>query len=85
LKGAIAWDFEERSRNITSIQKLASKSFGLTRRPDGRWRIIGSHKTFREDNEDKANEKFYKLTKKTDETQDFLRNWNGRQLAMSID
>jgi len=34
---------------------------GLTRRPDGRWRVIGTHHTFREDDELKAIEKFHKL------------------------
>src|SRR5687768_3275105 len=35
---------------------------GLTRRPDGRWRIIGTHKTFREPDERRAIEKFLRMT-----------------------
>ena len=35
---------------------------GLTRRPDGRWRVIGTHQTFREDDETKAIEKFRSLS-----------------------
>lgn len=35
---------------------------GLTRRPDGRWRVIGTHQTFREPDEAKAIEKFRRLT-----------------------
>src|SRR5688572_21768237 len=35
---------------------------GLTRRPDGRWRIIGTHQTFREPDVAKAIEKFRELT-----------------------
>jgi integrase len=34
---------------------------GLTRRPDGRWRIIGTHKTFREPDEQKAIKHFREL------------------------
>src|SRR3954470_21856432 len=34
---------------------------GLTRRPDGRWRIIGTYQTFRESDEQKAIEKFRRM------------------------
>jgi len=34
---------------------------GLTRRPDGRWRIIGTQKTYTEHDERKAIQRFYKL------------------------
>lgn len=34
---------------------------GLTRRPDGRWRVIGTHQTFREPDVKKAIAHFYKL------------------------
>lgn len=34
---------------------------GLTRRPDGRWRVIGSHQTFREPDVKKAIAHFYEL------------------------
>jgi len=35
---------------------------GLTRRPDGRWRIIGTHQTFREPDEVKAIARFRQMT-----------------------
>ena len=34
---------------------------GLTRRPDGRWRVIGTHQTFREPDEQKAISRFREL------------------------
>ncbi len=35
---------------------------GLTRRPDGRWRVIGTHQTFRKSDEARAVERFRRLT-----------------------
>ena len=41
--------------------KTGLEVVGLTRRPDGRWRLFGTHKTFREDDPVKAIQHFHKL------------------------
>lgn len=41
--------------------KTGNEVVGLTRRKDGRWRLFGTHKTFREDDPQKAIDRFHQL------------------------
>jgi len=59
---------------------------GLTRRPDGRWRVIGTHQTFREDNERKAIERFQSLTDAPEtDRQVYVRTQKRNQMSLTWD
>jgi hypothetical protein len=49
----------EQKHHVTAKGKTI---VGLSRRPDGRWRVIGTQQTFRETDEEKAVARFYELT-----------------------